>query len=614
MAHRFRSLLLAFATAVAALSPAAAHDLPDRHLYPVGGGYELALRGYVTEVMRHARGASLRMVMVPAAFGDDPVLPEDPGILAEDVEALRLACVAVLDRIRYPRGCDVSSVPLYVARDAYDTTIVTRLADPTLDGVFFTGGVQDYAMRVLANTPAEAALTNAAERGVVVGGTSAGAAIQSFAMNAGYTDAGDSTTALQRASIDLWLGRPPGHRGLGFGSRQVVIDEHVHSRGRLGRMINASAQTADALGRGGLLGVGLDYDTGAAIHSDRWLTGVSGVSSAILVDLRTARSRHRWVGPDAALSARDVLTHVLPPSPRLAFDIANRTPLWNGRPLPWNDRGHDRDRDRDGDGPHLRAAGGAALMLSGDASEDLAGPVIAEFVRRASRDRLGKLVIVAAAYASADEARAAADAYAQALTLAGWRGLTQVVVQGQTRLDPARARDATGVLLLGGSQALLAPVLADRGFVDWVQAAVRHANVVMFERALAAAAGDHFDAIAEPESEDDAIAAFQSRNAVVRTGLGLVAGAAFEPRLQTDRRWGRLYGLGAQRRDTPVVGISESSALVLDNRRVAVVGRNPVVTLDPRGATFFDGDNGALGALNVLLDVFQPGDGWGGGR
>lgn len=612
MAHRFRSLLLALLTLAATLPAAAGRDRPDRHLFAIGGGYELALRGYVTEVMRHARGASLRLVMVPAAFGDDPVLPEDPVILAEDVEALRLACVAVLDRVRHPRGCDVSSVPLYVARDAYDTAIVTRLADPTLDGVFFTGGVQDYAMRVLANTPAEAALANAAERGVVVGGTSAGAAIQSFAMNAGYTDAGDSTTAFQRGAIDLWLGQPPGHRGLVFGSRQVIIDEHTHSRGRLGRMINASAQTADALGRGGLLGVGFDYNTGAAINDDRWLSGVSGVSSALVVDLRTARSRHRWVGPDAALSARDVLTHVLPPSPRLAFDIAARTPLWNGRPWPWLDRG--RDRERDGDGPRLRGAGGAALMLSGDASEDLAGPVITEFVRRASRERLGRVVIVAAAYTTPEEARTAADAYAQALAQAGWRGLTQVVVQGQTRLDPARARDATGVLLLGGSQALLAPVLSDRLFVDWVQAAVRHANVVMFERALAAAAGEHFDAIAEPEDEDDAIAAFQARNAVVRNGLGLVAGAAFEPRLQADRRWGRLYGVGARRNDTPVIGLSESTALVLDNRRATVVGRNPVVTLDPRGATFFEGDNGALGALNVLLDVFQPGEGWGAGR
>lgn len=39
-------------------------------------------------------------------------------------------------------------------------------------------------------------------------------------------------------------------------------------------------------------------------------------------------------------------------------------------------------------------------------------------------------------------------------------------------------------------------------------------------------------------------------NAVLHAGLGVVQ-QAFEPRLQTDRRWGRLYG------------ISESSGIVL---------------------------------------------------
>ena len=48
------------------------------------------------------------------------------------------------------------------------------LADPGTDGIYVLGGDQEIAMRVLSNTPAETAITAAAQqRGVVLGGTSA---------------------------------------------------------------------------------------------------------------------------------------------------------------------------------------------------------------------------------------------------------------------------------------------------------------------------------------------------------------------------------------------------------------------------------------------------------
>ena len=125
---------------------------------------------------------------------------------------------------------------------------------------------------------------------------------------------------------------------------------------------------------------------------------------------------------------------------------------------------------------------------------------------------------------------------------------------------------------------------------------------------MTAAAGEAFNAIDEPASEDDAIAAFKANNAVIRPGLGLVQGAAFEPRLQADKRWGRLYGIGARARQLAVVGISEASAIVMHAGLAQVLGHNPVVTLDARSASFMTGDNGALGAFNVLLDVYEPGE------
>jgi len=581
-----------------------------RVLYPVGGAYDTAMLGYAKEVARHAQGAAVRIVVVPAAFADDPVLPEDPGILAEDVAAIQAACDAVLNKQRFPQGCQVSSVPLYVAGDASAPAIVSALADPALNGVFFTGGDQAYAMRILANTPAESTLHQAAQRGVVVGGTSAGAAIQSYVMNAGYTDAGDSTTGLQKGAIDMWLG-PLGaalwQRGLSFASRQLVIDEHVFSRGRMGRMLNASAQTVDAMGHGGLLGLGFDYDTGGALRADRWLSNVSGVSAGLIVDFRSAGARHSWRGAQQALSARHVLTHLLPPSPALGFDVVARVPMLAGQRLAWR-----------GPAPAPQPWGNASratLVLGGDVSQDLGGPVIKEVVRLASRASAGvnaasrSIVLVTAAYADQEAAQADALAYQQALVQAGWRGSVRVLGQvGGGALDASQLKSAAGVILLGGDQALLPAALADTGLQNLVRNAAMSAEVLMLDHAMTAAAGSHYDAVPDADSADDAIAAFKAGSAIIKPGLGLIRGAAFEPRLQADKRWGRLYGIGERQKQLSVLGISEGSALLIQGRQARVLGPNPVVALDARRATFVKGDNGALGAFNVLLDVYESGE------
>jgi len=594
--------------------------LATRTLFPIGGGYEEALKGYVRQVVRHAQGPTVDIVMVPAAFADDPVLPEDPVILADDVAILQAACEAVVSRVAFPGGCAVRSVPLYVAADAEDPAIVQALSQSTLDGIFFNGGDQAYAMRVLARSSAESAMAAAAERGVVVGGTSAGAAVESVGMNAGYTDAGDSTNALQKASIDLWLGQTPTLRGLSFGSRQVIIDQHVYGRGRMGRMLNAGAQTADALGNGGLLGVGFDYDTGAALTQDRWMSDVSGVSSAVLVDFQSAGATHRWVGEAQALSARHILTHLMVPSDALRFDLAHREPVLRGHRLGWEGRA---PAPLQPVSEHR-----ATVFLGGDISQDLAGPVVQAFVQQAGAQRKQRLLVLAAAYAQVEDAQQAAQAYADALKAAGWQGETRVqVVQGmhgQAWPDARQLAQVGGLIVLGGDQTLVAAAVAAPACRPFLRQALKQLPLVMFDHAMTAAVGERFDAVSEDDSADAATLAFTAGHAQVKPGLGLIRGM-FETRLQIDKRWGRLYGLGAAvgrsherddrdgegRSTTGVHGISEDTAVVLQGRQARVVGRNPVVTLDARRATYLKGDNGTLGALNVLLDVHEPGEAMG---
>ena len=102
--------------------------------------------------------------------------------------------------------------------------------------------------------------------------------------------------------------------------------------------------------------------------------------------------------------------------------------------------------------------------------------------------------------------------------------------------------------------------------------------------------------------------ALRAGNVSVQPGLGILPGAAFEPRLTSDQRWGRLYSLSMAHPDTIVFGIGELTALVLDATGGQVAGARAVVGLDGRAALFGAGDNGALSAYNVLLDVFAPTD------
>src|SRR6185437_10734417 len=93
--RRIAPLSVLLTCAVLSASSALAHEgQPKARLYPVGGAYDTALKGFALEAIRKAQGPSVDIVMLPAAFADDPILPEDPGILADDVQSLQAACDA----------------------------------------------------------------------------------------------------------------------------------------------------------------------------------------------------------------------------------------------------------------------------------------------------------------------------------------------------------------------------------------------------------------------------------------------------------------------------------------------------------------------------------------
>jgi cyanophycinase len=572
-------------------------------LAPIGGGYTSdSLAGFARAAAAHASGSTVSILVIPSAYGTAPGLQQNIQLAQRRTAELQDACQAAL-----PQGfttCTARLLNIFTRPDAFNGDYSAAIEDASTSGIFILGGDQTIAMTVLADTPVESAMADAYQRGVVFGGTSAGDAVESSNMIWGFTDQGSAATELQQGAIEIWWSDDgDSERGLSFGSANTILDQHFYEEGRFGRLVNAVAQSDDHFGGMSKLGIGVDYATGALLTNDASLSGVFGASSAAIIDFETAHATHSWEGTPATLSARNVLTDLIP-SGDYAYDVTKRTGYASGRPVrftspgPW--------------APGLLAPPGqGTLILGGDVSGDPGGPVMAQFVARARATGLSQVVLVMGGYPSIGDANNGAALYSTALAAAGWKGGVKTLIYGKDAFDPAAMNGAAGVMLVGGDQSRLAGPLGDAAFGSFVRDAVARAPVVMTDGAMTAAMGSWYLANPQPGKKDladQAIAAFRADYATVKPGLGIVPGAAFEPRLTQDYRWGALYRLTMARPDTIAFGISGDTGLVLSSGGAEVAGSLSVAALDGRSATFGVGTNGAMAAFNVLLDTFAPGD------
>ena len=148
------------------------------------------------------------------------------------------------------------------------------------DGIFFSGGAQDRITAALLDadgryTPALAAIWQVFQRGGVVAGTSAGAAIMSTTM---FRDAPDVLKVLKFGAHDGNEIAP----GLGFVGPDLFVDQHFLKRGRLGRMLPVMVQKKYRLG------LGVDENSAAIVrHGEIEVIGSNG---ALVADLGDAVS------------------------------------------------------------------------------------------------------------------------------------------------------------------------------------------------------------------------------------------------------------------------------------------------------------------------------------
>lgn len=176
-----------------------------------------------------------------------------------------------------------------------------RQAIAEADLIWFGGGDQSRLMRELERAGLTDAIRERHRAGATVGGTSAGAAVMSEVMIAGY--------AGREGTPDGGL--PEISRGLGLWP-EAIVDQHFLRRDRIGRLIEAVRQSPDRLG------VGIDESTAVVVRGRSF--EVIGVSDVIVIDARPTR-------PEAAAADRADLREVPAEfavhrlSPGMRFDL-----------------------------------------------------------------------------------------------------------------------------------------------------------------------------------------------------------------------------------------------------------------------------------------------------
>ena len=264
-------------------------------LFAIGGAEAKLRRRTVLEAFIAAAGASdARIAVVSSA------------------SSLGAEVVEVYTRVFTSLGArQVTPLRPESRAQAHDPDLVDALGK--VSAIFMTGGNQLKLSSLITGTPFGDAIQEAYQRGVAVGGTSAGASILAEHMIA--FGVGGSTPKQRMSQLSAGLGL----------LRGVVIDQHFEQRNRYGRLLSLIAQSPS------LLGLGIDEDTAAVIHEGSRLE-VIGRGAVTVVDGQHVVSNAFAAKRTAPLLISGAVIHVLPAGSQ--FDLTSRALIAHHTPAP----------------------------------------------------------------------------------------------------------------------------------------------------------------------------------------------------------------------------------------------------------------------------------------
>jgi cyanophycinase len=207
---------------------------------------------------------------------------------------------------------DTEVVDVSTREDAALPAALEKIGRAT--ALYFTGGDQLHITSLMGGSEMQKLIYERFEDGLVIGGTSAGAAMMSNSMILG--GGGEENPRVEAVRIgpgmDLLVG--------------TMIDTHFSQRGRHGRLLTAVAHYPQDLG------LGIDENT--ALVVDKTEFDVIGEGAVTVIDAGAMNYTNLpYVEECKGLALYGVSVHVLPAGHR--FDLANRRPLVpddDGRP------------------------------------------------------------------------------------------------------------------------------------------------------------------------------------------------------------------------------------------------------------------------------------------
>ena len=239
------------------------------------------------EFVRRAGGVSARIVVMTAATE----LPREVG---ENY-------TRVFERLGVE---DIRIVDTVTRDDATSSTSLAAINKAT--GVFFTGGDQARITSIIKDTELDATIHKRYAEGMVIGGTSAGAAVMPDMMIV----EGESETHPRVEVVQMGP-------GMGF-LPGIVVDQHFAQRGRLGRLLSALIQQP------AVLGFGIDENTAVIVKGNEF--EVIGEGAITVIDASNiTHSNVDTLLKDEALAICGAKLHILPEGYR--FNIKTRKPI-----------------------------------------------------------------------------------------------------------------------------------------------------------------------------------------------------------------------------------------------------------------------------------------------
>ncbi len=254
-------------------------------LLVIGGAERYGPGG--TEILRRfvemAGGRAAELIVIATASAEPAVLEAEYATLFTRLGAGRVRALRLENRTQ-----------------ANEPAVVEALAAAT--GVFFTGGDQLRITTVLGGTRTDSALQTLVRAGtIVLGGTSAGAAMMSGTMILGGDGPGITRDSVRTGPGLEFL---PG----------VLVDMHFAERGRLNRLLSAVALYPHELG------LGIDEDTAILAEGDYF--EVLGTGTVTVVDAGAAADIR--VPADGPIALTGVRVHILPAG--CGFELSSRRP------------------------------------------------------------------------------------------------------------------------------------------------------------------------------------------------------------------------------------------------------------------------------------------------